>query len=243
MMQGFFDIHTHIIPNVDDGSKSLDMTKQILEMEYADGVRTIFATSHYRVGMFEPKLEDIFEGYKQVKEMAKTIGDERITVLLGCEFHANMDMIETLDKKLRPTMDGTRCVLVEFKNGSEKSFIKERCYALLSHGYQPIIAHIERYEVCRKDISLIEDLYDMGCYIQVNSQSILGDDGFFLKQYCKKLIRNDLIHFVASDAHNVKERRPTIGRVAEYLEKLEGEEYVDHILTYNPQHLILGSKK
>ncbi len=238
-MTGYFDIHTHIIPHVDDGSRSMKESEEILKTEYADGVRNIFLTTHYRVGMFEPEMSRVNEQFLRVKEVAEQMG---ITVYLGCEFHANMDMIETLSKKERPTMNGGRCVLTEFKTGSEKAFIKERCYALLSHGYQPIIAHIERYAACRKDIGFIEDLYDLGCYIQINSQSLLGEDGFFMKQFCKKLVKEDLVHFIASDTHDMKSRKPTIGKCAEYLLKFQGEEYVRRIFIENPQKLILEAE-
>ena len=241
-MTGFFDIHTHILPNIDDGSKSLEMTKEMLQMEYKDGVRVIYATSHFRRDMFEPRLEKVMEKYEEVKQLAENIGEEGIKVLIGCEFHANMDMVETLNKKERPTMGDTRCVLVEFKPNSEKTFIKERCYALLSHGYQPIIAHIERYEKCRKDIGFVEELYDMGCYIQINSQAVLGEDGFLLKQFCKKLMKYDLVHFIATDAHNTTSRKPTLGKCAEYLNKHMGEAYTEKILIHNPRKYILLEK-
>ena len=95
-MSGFYDLHTHILPHVDDGARDMEETRKILEKEYQDGVRTIFATSHYRRNMFEPSMEKIREQYALVKaEAARLYPDLRI--LLGCEFHANMDMVEVLD--------------------------------------------------------------------------------------------------------------------------------------------------
>ena len=93
-MSGYYDIHTHIIPHFDDGSKSFEMTEEMLKKEYADGVRTIYATSHYRVGMFETGMDRYTENFEKVKEIARQIGQEGINILIGCEFHANMDMIE-----------------------------------------------------------------------------------------------------------------------------------------------------
>jgi len=238
-MEGLFDIHCHIIPNVDDGSDSMDTTMKILQMEYEDGVRTVFATSHFRRGMFEPSMEKYWKQFELVREAASKMG---ITVLPGCEFHANMEMVETLRNWERPTMGDSRCVLVEFKNGSPREFIRERCYTLMTSGYQPIIAHAERYECIRKDLDFLEDLVDMGAYIQFNCQSITGDDGFFMKQYCKKAIQRDLVHFIGTDAHNVAERKPTIGKCVKYLEKLMGEEYVEAVFIDNPQSLILEDK-
>ena len=238
-MKGYFDIHTHILPDIDDGPDTLDLTMKMLQKEYDDGIRNIIATSHWRRGMFEPRSAKLLQQFELVKNAAKEIAED-LEIYLGCEFHANLEMVETLDQKKRPTMAGTRCVLTEFKNNSTESFIRERCYALLSHGYQPIIAHVERYEVIRKNIDFLEELADMGNYIQLNSQSVLGDDGFFMKQFCKKVIKNDLVDFIASDCHDMNKRQPTMGRLIEYLNKLEGEDYTRMILEENPKELIFN---
>lgn len=240
-MSGYYEVHCHILPGVDDGARNMDETIRMLKAYYADGVRTIYATSHYRKRMFEPSMEKIISQYNQVKKKAREIG-EGITVYLGCEFHANMDMVEILDAGERPVMGNSRCVLTEFSSASELSFIRERCYALLSHGYEPIIAHAERYPVLTRNPQTIGDLVDMGAYIQVNAESVMGDEGFSTKRFCRKLMKMDLIHFIGSDAHDSKERRPQIGRCAEYLEKKMGREYVEKILIRNPQNLIEGKR-
>ncbi len=236
-MIGYYDIHTHIIPGVDDGPRSIELSRQILQQEYDDGVRTIICTSHWRRGMFEPSMRRLLANFEQVKEVAREIGDD-LTVLLGCEFHVNMEMIETLKNGERPTMAQTRYVLAEFKNNVEKKYMRERCYALLTHGYQPILAHPERYDVIRKDVDFLRDLIKMGCYVQINSQSVLGDDGFFMKLFCKKIIRENLVHFIGSDAHDMDKRRPTMGRCVQYLDKLMGPEYTRRILIDNPKKLL-----
>ncbi len=241
MAAGLFDIHTHIIPMLDDGSFSMEETMKILKMEYEDGVRTIFATTHFRKGMFEPKLSDYEAGLRAVQQSAAAVWED-LTILPGCEFHANMDMIETLDKHQRPTLGRGRCVLTEFANGSERAFIKERCYALLSHGYQPIIAHAERYEAFRKHFDFLEEMVDMGAYIQMNAQSIIGDDGFGMKQFCKKAIKRDLVQFVASDAHNTRSRKPKMAAAAHALTRMIGREGMEEILIENPRDIILKNQ-
>ncbi len=236
-MTGFYDIHTHILPNVDDGSQSMEETIRILEMEYQDGVRTIYATSHYRRGMFEPPLEKVMRQYEAVKQEALKIGKD-LRILPGCEFHANMDMIEMLDHGDRPTLGGTCCVLVEFSEAHDSQFINERCYSLLSHGYQPIVAHAERYPAIRKNMAFLERLVDMGVYIQVNAQSVLGKDGLGMKIFCKKVMKADLVHFIGSDVHNTQRRKPLLGMCAAYIEKSMGQDYMKELLIENPKNLI-----
>lgn len=236
-MSGFYDVHTHILPWVDDGAVNLEEAMKLLKCEYQDGVRTIFATPHYRRKMFETSKVEIWKQYELVKKEALTIGSD-LRILLGCELYANMDMIEMLDEKAVCTMGDTRCVLTEFSVCSELRMIQERCYELLSHGYEPIIAHAERYPVLNKHIDALEQLVDMGAYIQMNAGSIVGAEGFGVKRFCKKVIRRDLLHFVGSDAHDMRKRKPMIGKCSEYLTKVMGKEYMEKIMIYNPENMI-----
>lgn len=233
-MVGLYDIHCHILPKIDDGSSSIAETVKLLKLEYADGVRIIIVTPHYRVGMFEPSMDEIHKQYARVKEIAAMVGDG-MQIFLGCEFHANADMVATLRQGKRPTMAGSRYVLTEFSEKHDYAFIRGKCYELLSNGYKPVVAHAERYPAIRKDIGHLEDLAETGTYIQMNAGSILGEDGFLVKQFCKKAIKGNLIHFVGSDAHNLTDRRPLLGRCADYLEGLMGEAYTRHILIENPK--------
>ena len=235
-MIGIYDMHCHLIPDVDDGPVDMETTKALLQKEYEQGVRNIYLTSHYRKGMFETSAEYIRQQFELVKEEAKKI-DPEFQVMLGCEFHACMDMTDMLKKKARPTMGDTRCVLIEFSGRHDYKMIQERCYALLSSGYTPIIAHAERYPVLFKKYDYLEDLIGMGAYIQMNANSILGLDGFWMKQFCKKVMKKDLLHFVGSDAHDLGERAPAIGACAEYIEKVMGTEYAKRILIDNPKRL------
>lgn len=237
IMTGFYDIHCHILPGVDDGSQDMEETKKMLQIEYDSGIRHIIATPHYRKNMFEPLMDLVEQQYLQVQGMAKTIGDG-IQVHLGCEFHVNMSIIETLQKNDRPTMAGSRYVLAEFSGASEVPFIKERIYCLISSGYIPILAHIERYPCIVKDMNLVSELVDMGAYMQVNAESVIGDDGRLAKKFCKNLIKEDLLHFIGTDAHGYKARSPKMGKCAAYLQKKFGKEYVHRILIENPRRII-----
>lgn len=236
-MPGFFEVHCHILPNVDDGPESMEESIRMLELYYRDGVRTIYVTPHFRKNMFEPSPKKVKEQYVKLKEEAAQIGDG-IKLLLGCEFHATMDMLEMLESRECLTMGSSSSVLLEFSALSEFAFIRERCYSLLSHGYDPIVAHAERYSVLAKDITKIEELVEMGVYIQINAESILGKEGFMMKRFCKKMMDRNLIHFIGSDAHDCKKRKPLLGECAEYVRKKMGVSYMRKLLIDNPEELI-----
>lgn len=211
--EGIFDIHCHIVPGVDDGAADIEETRKLLEMEYKQGVRNIILTPHFRFQMFETPLEKVQRQFWLAEEAAADISKD-LHLYLGCEFHANMEMLPMLREKKVSTMAGSRYVLVEFSHNSEASYIRERLSVMLSGGYRPIVAHIERYEATRTDLDFVEELTEMGAYMQINADSIVGKDGFFTKRYCQKLMKNDLVHFVGSDCHNSSKRISRIGEAS-----------------------------
>lgn len=236
-MRGLFDIHCHIIPGVDDGASNMEESIKMLKMEYAEGVRTIIATPHFRVGMFETPPEEIIGQFELLK---RTASEENcgIELYLGCEFHANMDMMKYLRTGKARTMAGSRFVLTEFSGRDEKGYIRGRLNSLISNGCRPVIAHIERYGCLRKDISFIEELVEMGAYVQVNAGSITGDGGFATRHFCRKLLKEGLIHFVGTDAHGTRRRVPKIKEAYSYIAKTMGNRYADAIFITNPQRMI-----
>lgn len=236
-MARMVDIHCHIVPCVDDGAKDMKTALELLRMEYEDGVRSIIVTPHFRKGMFETSQEDISQQFFLLKkEVSRLYPDMHI--YLGCEFHANMDMMENLKNGERPTMAGTRYVLVEFSELHRASYVRERCHALLGQGYIPIIAHAERYSLLYKNYEELQYLVDLGALIQVNASSIVGEAGFWMKCFCKNLMKKDLIHFVGSDAHNLSSRKPCLGKCFAYITKVMGKGYARRIMYANPACVI-----
>lgn len=157
--KGIYDIHCHIVPGVDDGATDIEETGKLLRMEYEQGVRTIIATPHFRFRMFETSAEKVKEQFKLVEKAAAEVASD-LHVYLGCEFHTNMEMISMLRENKVMTMAGSRYVLTEFSHNSEENYIRERLSTLLSGGYKPIVAHIERYEATRTSMDFVEELVD-----------------------------------------------------------------------------------
>lgn len=230
-MNGICDVHCHILPGVDDGAKTMELSLEMLRKEYQDGVRSILLTPHFRREMFEPSMDEIYEAFDA---LTFAVRRTRLRLYLGCEYHVNMEMCEDLLLGRRPTLAGSPYVLCEFSSGDSASYIKERCYQLASRGFIPVLAHIERYQALTKDFDLISELIEFGCRMQVNAGSILGKDGFNAKRFCKKLIREDMLHYIGSDAHDMKSRPPLLGECAEYLEKKCGYDYTQKVMRDNP---------
>lgn len=231
-------MHCHIVPHVDDGADNMEEAVRMLKLEYAEGVRHIIATPHFRFNMFETPLEKVLEQFEALKEEAENIGEDGIDMHLGCEFHVNMNMVEMLRDKRVLTMAGSRYVLTEFSGPAPQNQIRERLYSLISSGYKPIIAHVERCAKLRSDMNFIEEMVEMGARVQVNAESIMGKEGFGTKRFCNKLMKADLLHFVGTDSHGSSYRVPKMKDAYLYVAKKMGQEYADHIFIDNPARMI-----
>lgn len=166
-----------------------------------------------------------------------------MSLYLGCELHSNMDLQDILEKRKYVTMAGSSYVLLEFSEGDSAQHIRERVYNVLSCGYEPIIAHVERYQATVKSVGFSSDLVDMGARLQVNVESILGKYTWGAKRYCRKLMKEDLLGFVGSDSHNTKTRIPNIGAGAAYVSKKMGEAYAERIFHDNPMENLKGCRR
>lgn len=144
----------------------------MLKMQHEDGVRKIIITPHYRRRMFETPAKKVHEQFLKLQEAAKKEYPD-MSLYLGCELHSNMDLQDILEKRKYVTMAGSSYVLLEFSEGDSAQHIRERVYNVLSCGYEPIIAHVERYQATVKSVGFSSDLVDMGARLQVNVESIL----------------------------------------------------------------------
>ncbi len=235
-MNGFIDIHSHIIPGVDDGAKDIQETRDMLKTAYNEGIRTIIATPHCKRGRYMTEIELIEEKLELVRNLAKEI-DENFEIYLGNEIFGARGILDYLNDKVI-TMAASKYVLIEFLPKEEYSTIRDVLYEFQTKGYIPILAHVERYEELRKDFERTRDLNEMGIYFQVNASTISKFKGFKLRSFLKKLIAHNMIHFVATDGHDTKHRQSKLQECALYLEKKYGTSYMEELLINNPKKII-----
>ena len=236
------DIHSHIVFDVDDGPRDLADSRALLEESYRQGVRTIISTSHRRKGMFETPENKIAEHFKLVQEIAKEISDD-LTVLYGAEIYYTSDVLDKLEKKIIPSLADTRYALIEFSMTTPYKEIHTALSNVLRLGITPVVAHIERYHCLENDEKKVRDLIDMGCYMQINSSSVLkpklfGDKYKFMKKRARFFLEKDLVHFVASDMHNLDDRPPYMEEAYQIISKNYGVAYAEQLFGKNQEILL-----
>ena len=239
------DIHSHIVFDVDDGPKTIEDSRALLEESYRQGVRTIISTSHRRKGMFETPEAKIEENFKQVQELAKEIADD-LTILYGAEIYYTSDILDKLEQGKIPRLADSQYALIEFSMITPYKEIHTALSNVLRLGVTPVVAHIERYHCLENDEKKVRDLTNMGCYTQINSSSVLkpklfGDTYKFMKKRAQFFLEKDLVHFVASDMHNLDPRPPYMQEAYQIISKKYGESHAEQLFRKN-QELLLRSE-
>lgn len=239
-MKGITDIHSHILFQVDDGSDSIETSVEILKREYRQGAVNVILTPHFHIGECMPENSLIQEHFEKLQDIVKKEIPE-INLFLGNEIMACNDMVRLLDEGRLNTLAGTRFVLVEFYPTVQYEVMVKHISNLLNGGYIPIIAHCERYgclhasfkKINAKNIS---HLIEMGAYMQVNAVSVFERESRFVE----KLIDNDYLHFIATDAHSLGHRSVYWDKCINHLRKKYNEDYLRWLLIDNPQKVLAG---
>lgn len=235
------DIHTHILPGVDDGAADLEQSVKLICQAWQQGTTAMVVTPHYRGrhrDNLAGKLEPIF--HQLCSEVSKKCPD--MELFLGCEVGYELDVSEKIADGSVLTLNGTHYVLLEFRDNVYRSRIISGTLEVLNFGYIPIIAHVERYEAFRKNRGLARELIQLGALLQINADSVTGRRGFGIKHYCHKLLRSHCVHFVATDAHDEKHRTPDLKTCYQKIQKRYGADYAAVLFYQNARTMLSGGE-
>ena len=214
------DIHTHILPNVDDGSKDLETSIKMIELEIDQGVTDIVLTPHVQSRVTKANTTKRIAQFNLLKEEVFKKG-LNINLHLGAEIM----YLEHIDTDFSKYQFGSqKYVLIEFST-KVQSPIEDVCYDVMAMGYQVIVAHVERYGYL--SINDIEKIKATGALIQVNASAIINKDPLASKKIVKKLIKQQLIDIIATDTHNMDKRPPNLLEAKKHLKKYYEQEALD----------------
>lgn len=234
----YIDIHSHILPEMDDGSRSMEQSIHMLQIAVEEGIDTIYVTPHHMPGKGHHSKSDILQKMEQLQRAATEAGIH-VKLKTGTEYYYRGEFLELLEQEQAVTMGDSECILVEFEPMAERTYIRNSIREILSTGYTPIIAHAERYAtLMEKNFETLEEMKKMGALLQVNAASVIGDNGRQTRGHVKSMLKKELIDFIGTDAHSDGRRAPYIAKCAEYLTKKYGKEYADALLYGNAQQLL-----
>ena len=224
------DVHCHILPGIDDGSRDMSETLKMLEIAHDEGITHMIATPHFKGGHHNASPEKVSALINEVQEAADgcKLG---IKLYQGNEILYHDELCEGVDNGRISRMNDTDYVLVEFMPSDPYQYIRNSLDE---------IAHVERYGCMLDDVENVREIKNMGVEIQVNASSILGDIGRDVKKFLHKLLSEQIIDYVGTDAHRCEgSRTPKIRECAGMLYKKYEEQYVDDILYGNAMDRLL----
>lgn len=231
------DIHMHVIPDVDDGSDSIEESLCMLETAGNSGVSAVIATPHSSAFDFFPE-----KVHRQLERLRRAVEEKGIGIQLyqGAEIlchRSDMDPIVSLLKDgIYPTLNGTEYVLAEFFDHVSSKDLVYCLQRLRAGGWRPVIAHAERYRNLKP--GELRALHEEGILIQINLYSVAEDLDSRIVERANFLLQNRLADFAGSDGHRMKHRPPAYRIGLEHLYREYDRDYVDRILQGNPQSLL-----
>jgi protein-tyrosine phosphatase len=231
------DFHSHVLFDVDDGSKSLEMSIAMIEQSIGEGVTTLAITPHHIKDLFEDAMTDkqkYIEKFDLLQQ--KFLG--RIELIPSVEIMINNNIFEDLRSGLLFGYNHSKTILVEYNLMDYPLYSEGLFYKLKKEGYQVILAHPERNKSLRDDPDKLYHLNDLGVLFQLNAGSLLGHFGDKTEVFARKLIEKNLVHAIGSDGHNDVKRDMRIRHVYETIREVNQELY-DNIMINGPK-LIKG---
>ncbi len=225
------DIHAHILFGIDHGSHSFKQTKDMLDEAKKNNITDIICTPHFKGINLDYK-----KNFTKTKTYAKKIG---INIYSGNELMLDHDLLDDIKENKIKTLNNSKYLLIEVKRNNKYSF-KELCeyyQIIINLGYKVIIAHPELIKNTYKKTKELMTLKNMGIMFQTDAESYYTN--FKYRSYINKLIKLDLLDFVASDIHyNKKNSYEYYNKFYHYLNKKYGKKYANKIYYYNPKKII-----
>lgn len=233
------DIHTHVLPGIDDGPRDVEQSLALLKSMVADGVERVVVTPHIYRGHFDNTLQSIEAAFRQFVLLtpqeyrgvlshfaAEVRFDEHVPALL------RSDQLPLLSRK-----PDFKTVLLEMSDTLVPVGANKLIELLLGAGVHPVIAHPERNRAVRENPAKATELVRMGCHLQITAGALLGDFGPAVSKSAHQLVDSGLVDAVASDAHNLKGRGSRMGAAWNYIQQRWGAEAAYRLTFSGPRQL------
>jgi protein-tyrosine phosphatase len=225
------DIHHHLLPGLDDGSPSLDVSIKMVEMAARDGITHIVCTPHANDRFFYHRDKN-----EALLDTLRAAIDGKVTLGLGCDFHMSYDNIQdALDTPGRFSINGGKYLLIEFADTSIPESTTDSLYELIVSKQRPIITHPERNPVIQRHPERLAAWLREGALVQVTASSLTGRFGKTAQTTAEGYLKRNWVHFLATDAHNLESRPPVLTGGYEFVKKHYGEETAQRLCVTNPK--------
>ncbi len=234
------DFHTHILPNLDDGARTIEEAQRLLKEARIAGFNGVVFTSHYVENYYETSVKEreiwLNSFSKKVREI------RNVKMYLGSEILLSKNIMKQLETAQASTINNTSYVLFELPIDEEPEYLFECIYNLMKNKVVPILAHPEKCSYVQKDPDILYELVTKGVYIQADYGSIIGENGQRAKMLMEKMLESNLVHFLGSNVHRENTIYKFIPEILEIIQEKIGKEMLNELTTKNPE-LALNNKR
>lgn len=233
-MKWMVDIHSHILPLVDDGAKSWEIAVEMVKMAERDGTTHMVATPHAN---YEYDY-DRESHAALLAELQQKVGNG-IQLILGCDFHFSYDNVEdAIAHPSRYTIGETNYLLIELSDFNVPAQLANMLFSLTSKGLIPILTHPERNPILQKRPERVQEWIELGTLVQITASAFTGKWGKGVQKLANWYAERGMAHVIASDAHSANHRNPVMSEARKIVAKSHGEEYARSLVETNPLAII-----
>jgi protein-tyrosine phosphatase len=232
-----FDLHSHILPGIDDGALNRETSMAMLKIATDHGTTGIVATPHVIEGTWLPAWDKIVADCSRLQMAARDTGIN-LPIFPGAEVAINLAILKKVARPGQYCINAGRYMLVELPAQEIPRFTDEFFFVLQTRGITPILAHPERNSEIAKHPTLLLEWVRKGILMQINGSSLTGCMGQRVMATAELLLGNNMAHIIGSDAHSTRNRNPNLGPTAVKISSLVGQERAQQILVVNPDHIL-----
>lgn len=237
MENRLIDLHSHILPGLDDGSPDLKTSLDMARMAVADGIAAMACTPHILPGLYDNSPSDI---RKRTQKFQQKLLEAQIPlqVVAGCDAHMRPDFIQGLKADRILTINRSRYVLFEPPHTVAPLRLEELLFNIMTSGFMPILTHPERLKWTETNFLVIERLSAAGVWMQITAGSLTGQFGQRPKYWAEKMLGLGMVHILATDAHNMTSRPPILSKAYDMASAAIGREQAAHLVVTRPVNIL-----
>jgi protein-tyrosine phosphatase len=207
------DMHSHILPAIDDGARDMDIALDMLRLAEDSGTKAIMATPHVIEGSWLPSWEEILAKCQALKAAAQA-ANITIDIYPGAEVAIHLDILDLVTTPGPYCLNGGSYLLVELPAAEIPNYTDDFFFTLQARGITPILAHPERHPDVIRQPQILADWINKGVLAQLNAPSLTGKMGEAARKCAELLLQNEMVHIIGSDAHSNRTRRPILSEAA-----------------------------
>lgn len=231
------DLHCHLLPGIDDGAPDLETSLEMARIAVADGITTIACTPHIYPGLYENNGPDILRRVAALQEDLDCAGIP-LTLTAGCDAHLTPTMVAELDSGHIPTIAGSRYFLFEPPHHVAPPRLAESVIATRDAGYMPIVTHPERLSWIESHYETMKTLAGAGAWMQLTAGSVTGRFGKRAQYWSERMLDEGLVHLLATDAHNLRNRKPQMREAVDMVAARLGERAATDMVRTRPRMVL-----